>query len=81
MPKPRTKGKKTIKKNTWCVMHWLTGKTDRFGTEKDCKKWARKMSFNPQAPIFYAFPVAGIVIHYHEVKPPLKVLPKKRNKD
>jgi hypothetical protein len=50
----------------WCVIHWLGGEVKIFGTEKECKAWAKKNSFNPNAPIYYAFPVAGIVIHNHK---------------
>lgn len=55
-----------IKTKEWCVVHWLGGEVIRFGTEKDCRKYARKESFNPKCPIFYAFPVAGVIVHYHK---------------
>lgn len=50
----------------WCVIHWLGGEVKMFGSEKECKKWATTNSFNKDAPIFYAFPVAGVIIHAHK---------------
>ena len=59
-----------IKKGDWCVMHWLGGEIKMFGTEKDCRQWAKSNSYNDKAPIYYAFPVAGVnlVVHHHEHK-------------
>lgn len=59
-----------VSKDAWCVVHWVDGSAKMFGTQKECREWARKNSFNKDAPIYYAFPVAGIVIqsnlHFHE---------------
>jgi len=54
------------KQQPWCVIHWLGGEVKMYGSEKNCKAWAKRNSFNPEAPIFYAFPVAGILIHNHK---------------
>jgi hypothetical protein len=68
MKKKQKKIKPRIKKGDWCVMHWLGGEIKMFGTEKDCRDYAKRNSYNKNAPIFYAFPVAGVqlIIHHHE---------------
>ena len=54
-----------MKSKKWCVVHWLSGEVKMFGSEKECQSWAKKNSFNPKAPIYYAFPVAGLIVHSH----------------
>lgn len=61
--------KKKLPKSTpkeWVVVHWISGDVQHFGKEKDCKDWAKKNSFNKDAPIYYAFPVKGLVLHTHQ---------------
>jgi hypothetical protein len=54
-----------MQRSNWCVVHWLTGAVKRYGSRKECREWASKKSYNKDAPIYYAFPVAGIVLHEH----------------
>lgn len=43
-------------------MHWLGGELKMIGSEKDCRAWAKKNSYNSEAPIYYSFPIAGITL-------------------
>lgn len=69
MPKPTKKEvEKKQSKQVWCVIHQFGGKVDFIGSKQDCLKRAKRESFNPKHPIYYAIPVDGMVIHNHEHK-------------
>lgn len=63
-------------------MHWLGGDVKLIDTKKECFKWIKKNEINSKSPIYYAFPVDGVVIHkhIHEVTHVEKIMKPKKAK-
>lgn len=54
--------KKVKSTQNWVACHWIDGSIVRTGTEKEMRDFCRKNSFNPEHPIYYAYPINGINI-------------------
>ena len=59
-----SRAKKVLKSKQWGVLHWLTGELKMIGSEKEAREWIKRSNYNPSSPIFYAFPIGGIMLHY-----------------